>query len=117
MHSAEIARIVQRVRETADGQRLCATFQVALHVDRWLQYGDGRVNAAYPCRQHPGALVEDLGGTLESWEAMKFVTVAFGLQDDLAIAHWIESYLHQVLASRVDPLDLKLAPFRNCAGV
>ncbi|MDB5896179.1 MAG: hypothetical protein JWQ88_3710 [Rhodoferax sp.] len=116
MNSGEIARIVGRVRETANRQRLCATFQVASHSDRWLQYGDDRVNAAYPSSHAPDAIVQNLGGTLECWEAMRYMTVVFHLEDDLAIALWIEGYLDLVLASQGDQVDLKLAPFKTRAG-
>jgi hypothetical protein len=116
MKSADIARIVQRVNRMNEGRRLCATFQIPQQPHKWVQYGDSRINAAYPSSMHPAKVLDGLGGRLEAWEAQRYVTVWLCLGDDLAIAEWIEQYFDQMLSGHNHELDFKLAGFRHCAG-
>lgn len=98
---AEIASGVQKV--VADGDGLCATFTVAGDDDRWVQFTDGVVNAAYPHAHDPGSFMAKLGdAVVESFEAGQHLTVHLKATDPEAIARWIDSYFDQVLAAGSD---------------
>jgi hypothetical protein len=115
MKSARISSIALRVMRTFEAPDLCATFQVEGAPAKWVQFGDGKINAAYPLEKNPQALVATLGGHVESWDAGKFLTVTLPAKDAESIARWIDTYLRWVLQSQPeDAMALRLAPFRPC---
>lgn len=118
MNSEKIAHIAQRIRHTRADSSLCATFHLAEEPSKWIQYGDDRINAAYPFHRNPGALVATLGGELESWEAKKYVTVLVAKAEVTAVACWIDTYFRWVLAACDATMTLKLSRFqRSCDRV
>ncbi|MDB5851470.1 MAG: hypothetical protein JWP29_5222 [Rhodoferax sp.] len=118
MNSDRIAHIAQRVRHVGDEPDGCASFQLASEPEKWVQYGDGKINAAYPLSKHPAALVATLGGRLEAWESGCFVTVADVPNDAVLIARWVDTYLRWVLQSGADaPVTLRLSRFKGAAAL
>jgi hypothetical protein len=114
MNSVRIANIAQRVRHTRDEPDLCATFHVADAPAKWVQYGDGKINAAYPIVKNPTALVASLGGKVVDWEAGKYLTVTLDADDARSIARWIDTYLRWVLQSPPeDAMTQKLSHFKG----
>ena len=116
MNSVRIANIAQRVRHTRDEPDLCATFQVADTPAKWVQYGDGKINAAYPLVKNPTALVASLGGQVVGWQAGKYLTVTLASDDTQSIARWIDTYFRWLLQSPPeDAMTQKLAHFSRVA--
>ena len=115
MKSARISHIALRVQRSFKVPDLCATFQVKGVPAKWVQFGDGEINAAYPLQKNPEPLVAALGGRVEAWEAGKYLTVTLATHDAETIARWIDTYLRWVLQSQPeDAMALRLAPFRHC---
>lgn len=83
---------------------------------KWIQYGDNRINAAYPSPRDPANLVRTLGGKLESWEANSYITVVVAEIDTADIARWIHSYFRWILASRDAAVTVKMSRFKRCLG-
>ncbi|APW37886.1 hypothetical protein RD110_12330 [Rhodoferax koreense] len=93
---------------------LCATFQLAQETGKWIQYGDDRINAAYPSHLDPSALVATLGGQLECWEAHKYVTVVIAGTEATAVARWIDAYFRWVLSRRDAAMTFRVSRFQRC---
>lgn len=108
----EATTIAESIRRTWIDPRLCATFEVAEHPHRWVQYGDRRINACYPTERHPAALLTVLGGELHSWDSQRYITVDLQLNDADRVAEWITRYFQWVLSSAPDgALHLRIGRF------
>lgn len=102
MSADQISEIAPSVREALEAPEFCATFEVAGHADRWVQFHDGTLNAAYPHAEHPSGVVATLGGALEEWEEGISLTVALPANDGRTIARWIDRYFETVLGAPAD---------------
>lgn len=101
MSTDQVAQMVPAIEEALAGRPdLCASLQVAGKTDRWVQFTDGLVNAAYPFSESPERLLSQLdGGTLEGWQAQTYLTVRLESEDAHAIATWIDHYFQKALAA------------------
>jgi hypothetical protein len=102
MSADQVSEISPGVREALEAPDFCATFEVAGHADKWVQFHDGRLNAAYPRAEHPSAVLATLGGALEEWAAGISLTVALPANDGRTIAKWIDRYFGTVLGAPED---------------
>ena len=106
MGADQVAEIAPGIREAIGGRPdLCVTFTVTGHPDKWVQWVDGVINAAYP---HVDPPESRLGGlqfdAIQHWEPKKSLTVTLAETEVYAIAKWIDSYFATVLDPGVDPL-------------
>jgi hypothetical protein len=97
--SDQVAEIAPGVREAlAGGPSWCVTFEVSGDPNRWVQFTDGTINAAYPYVEAPGPRLGTLGSfAVEEWEPTKSVTGTLALEDATSIARWIDCYFAEVL--------------------
>jgi hypothetical protein len=102
MSADQISEIAPGVREALGAPDFCATFEVAGHADKWVQFHDGALNAAYPRAEHPSAVLATLGGELQEWAAGVSLTVALTASDGRTIAKWIDRYFETVLGAPED---------------
>ena len=103
MSADQISEIAPAVRETLEAPEFCATFEVAGQADKWIQFHDGMLNAAYPRVEHPSAVLAALGGgALEEWAPGVSLTVALLGTDGRTIAKWIDRYFEMVLGASED---------------
>lgn len=102
MSADQVSEIAPGVREALEAPDFCATFEVAGHADKWVQFHDGTLNAAYPRAEHPSAVLATLGGALEEWAAGISLTVALTANDGRTIAKWIDRYFETVLGAPDD---------------
>lgn len=116
MNSAQNIDIFQSVRQAQSDASLCATFHLMEQTGKWIQYGDSRINAAYPLHRDPANLVRTLGGELESWEANSYITVDVAAMETADVARWIHSYFRWILASRDAAMTVRMSRFKRCLG-
>jgi hypothetical protein len=102
MSADQISEIAPGVREALEAPDFCATFEIAGHADKWVQFHDGTLNAAYPRAEHPSAVLAALGGALEEWVPGISLTVALPADDGRTIAKWIDLYFETVLDASED---------------
>lgn len=105
MGADQVAEIAPGIREAIGGRPdLCVTFTVTGHPNKWVQWVDGVINAAYPHFDPPQSR---LGGlqfeAIQAWEPKQSLTVTLGETDVYAIAKWIDKYVEMVLDPGVDP--------------
>lgn len=80
----------------------CATFEVEDDEDKWVQFVDGVINAAYPDPIAPDKRTKPLPDfEMTKWSRGKFMTGDLALTDRTEIARWIDRYFVDVL--RCDP--------------
>jgi hypothetical protein len=109
MSADQISEIAPAVREALKAPEFCATFEVAGQADKWVQFHDGMLNAAYPRVEHPSAVLAALGGALEEWAPGVSLTVALLGKDGRTIAKWIDRYFETVLGASEDySVDVRL---------
>jgi hypothetical protein len=102
MSADPVEQMVPGIRESiAGGETMCATFTIKGAPDRWVQYMDGCVNAAWPASGDPLRLVARLGGgVVKDHDAGVFITIRMETADVHVIARWIDAYFRQALAAR-----------------
>ncbi|HZF10263.1 MAG TPA: hypothetical protein VFE33_15850 [Thermoanaerobaculia bacterium] len=104
MGADQIAEIAPGLREAlAGGPDTCVTFEVTGDPEKWVQFLDGTVNAAYP-RETPPVLEHllpatspDLEPRLLGWEARKYATLKIPGADTRFLASWIDRYFVCIL--------------------
>jgi len=112
MAADQIAEIAPGLREAlAGGPETCVTFEVTGDPDKWVQFLDGTVNAAYPRETPPDPehlLPEapDLAPRLLEWEPRKCATFALDSADVRALAGWIDLYFVCILGCVDDGYDV-----------
>jgi len=102
MSADQIAEISPGVREALADSAFCATFEVSGQSDKWVQFHDGVLNAAYPHESNPASLLAELGGSLEEWAAEQFLTVKLATEDVRTLAKWIDAYFARALNAGAD---------------
>lgn len=105
MGADQVAEIAPGIREAKGGTPdLCVTFTVAGQPEKWVQWVDGVINAAYPHIDPPETRLGRLQiDSIEAWEPGKCLTVTLTERDPYAIARWIDNYVSTVLNAGIDP--------------
>ncbi|WPH17059.1 hypothetical protein [Variovorax paradoxus] len=102
MGADQVSEIAPGVREALEAPDFCATFEVAGHADKWVQFHGVTLNAAYPRAEHPSAVLAALGGRLKEWAPGISLTVALPTDEARTIAKWIDRYFETVLGASDD---------------
>jgi len=107
------AEILTAVRDAnAAGPHACVTFTVAGNGDKYIQYIDGTLNAAYPRDEDPMVVMGGLNlqeiGDLEAWDPGVFATFTVHDSDARQVAEWIHLYFVAVLECKPSEFDLKI---------
>ncbi|MDR0901144.1 MAG: hypothetical protein LBM92_00040 [Opitutaceae bacterium] len=107
MSADQIAAIRPAILETIEGvPDTCATLEIEGDADRWVQFTDYTINAAYPYSTDPKERVKNLppisGMKLVSWETQKFATFEIPPSDAGVVARWIDEYFVSVLGCSAD---------------
>lgn len=113
MSADQIAVIRPALQEALRGAPdLCATLELDGNADKWVQFVDDTINAAYPYDIEPQEIVKCLptmaGISLVGWEARKFATFKIVATDPQSLARWIDAYFVGVLDCPAD-YDLNVA--------
>lgn len=107
MSADQIAAIRPAILEAMEGAPdTCATLEKEGDADRWVQFKDYTINAAYPYSTDPQERVRNLpaiaGMKLVSWEIRKFATFEIPPSDAGTVARWIDEYFVSVLGCSTD---------------
>ena len=99
-----LALIEAAVREIdgAGAEDAFGTFEVENEPNLWLQYLPGNINAAYPFKQAPEAMLAELtfDGMIE-WKPEEFVAVEL-IRPPRQLAAWIDRYFREILSCSPD---------------
>ena len=91
-----IARDVQEALERAPDW--CATFEAEDDEEKWVQFVDGVINAAYPDPIAPDRRSRPLPDfDMTEWARGKFTMGKLNLTDRTELARWIDRYFLEVL--------------------
>jgi hypothetical protein len=97
--SETLALIEAAVREINDAgtEDAFGTFEVEGEPNLWLQYLPGNINAAYPFKQAPEAMLAELkfDGVIE-WKPEEFAAVEL-VRPPEQLAVWIDRYFREIL--------------------
>jgi hypothetical protein len=99
MSRERILAIALDVQEALDrAPEWCATFEAKDDEEKWVQFVDGVINAAYPDPVAPDKRTKPLPGfEMTEWSRGKFMTGKMQLTDRTEIARWIDRYFVDVL--------------------
>jgi hypothetical protein len=107
MSADQIAVIRPALLEAIQGApSTCVTLELEGDADKWLQFVDSTINAAYPYDTDPLESVKPLPALAEiklvGWEFRKFATFKISEVDAMTIARWIDGYFVGVLDCPAD---------------
>ena len=113
MSADQIAVIRPAILEAIQGAPdTCATLELEGDSDKWVQFVDYTINAAYPYSTDPQERMKSLpaipGIKLVGWEAQKFTTFEIPEVDAMTVARWIDAYFESALGCPAD-YDLDVA--------
>ena len=107
MGTDQIATIRPAILEAIEGAPdTCVTLEVESDSDRWVQFVDYTINAAYPYSTDPQESMKSQpvidGIMLVGWEPQKFTTFKVSEIDAMTLARWIDAYFVNMLDSSTD---------------
>ncbi|WP_193215113.1 hypothetical protein [Luteolibacter marinus] len=102
MSADRIAELRPAIREAIDGApNTCVTFEIDGDSDKWLQFVDHTINAAYPHIEDPSHRIEAMSGVaiprIVDWEAGEFATFELARVELTPLAKWIDEYFVSIL--------------------
>ncbi|MBK1884702.1 hypothetical protein JIN85_19985 [Luteolibacter pohnpeiensis] len=103
----QIAAIRPAILEAIEGSpATCATLELEGDADKWVQFTEYTINAAYPHSNNPEECVKSLpsiaGLKLVNWETRTFATFEIPPSDAELVARWIDEYFLKILDCSAD---------------
>lgn len=107
MSTTSIATIHPALQKAMEGAPdLCVTLALKGNADKWVQFINNTINAAYPYDIAPEKILQGLppiaGFNKIDWKARQFATFEISAVDALTLARWIDTYFFGVLDCRAN---------------